>query len=147
MFSNLVNKAKDAAGAATDSVASMRDVGTDKIAETIESFRRSLPHLKGAGYELTEFEVELGIPPKLSPHFKYSAKSESDIAHAIEALKGNTLGTIVLTGLTKAGAIQQKIAVGGCSFTHIEIELGLIPTVKLKYQVDDSERLIAEALN
>ena len=79
-------------------------------------------------------EIELGISPKLIPHFKYSARSESDIARELKALKGNTLGIIILTALTKAGAIQKNIAVAGCSFTHIEIELGVIPTVKLKYQ-------------
>lgn len=144
MFSNLVNKAKDAAGAASESVSAMKDVGEEKISEMIKAFKASLPHLKGAGYELTEFEFELGIPPKLIPHFKYSEKSESDIARAFEGLKDNKLGTIVITGLTKAGSSQQKIIVAGCSFSHIEIELGIIPTIKLKYQVDDRDLLISE---
>jgi len=134
MFSNLVNKAKDAAESATESVVSIKDAGGNKVSEMVVAFKDSLPHLKGAGYELTEFEIELGISPKLIPHFKYSARSESDIARELKALKGNTLGIIILTGLTKAGAIQKNIAVAGCSFTHIEIELGVIPTVKLKYQ-------------
>ena len=60
MFSNLVNKAKDVAESATESVVSIKDAGGNKVSEMVEAFKDSLPHLKGAGYELIEFEIELG---------------------------------------------------------------------------------------
>ena len=66
----MVNKAKDVAESATESVVSIKDAGGNKVSEMVEAFKDSLPHLKGAGYELIEFEIELGISPKLIPHFK-----------------------------------------------------------------------------
>lgn len=49
MFSNLVNKAKDVAESATESVVSIKDAGGNKVSEMVEAFKDSLPHLKGQG--------------------------------------------------------------------------------------------------
>jgi len=48
--------------------ASAPDLGlsTDGL---LKDFRSSLPQLKKAGFILTELNVQLGIPPKLIPHF------------------------------------------------------------------------------
>src|SRR5262249_45388412 len=37
--------------------------GSQKIQELVGSFQQALPAIKSAGYELTEFEVELGVTP------------------------------------------------------------------------------------
>lgn len=117
-----------------DTLSSLRDLGSAKLQELVASFQQALPAIKTAGYELTEFELELGVPPKLIPHFRYAARSSEDIERAREAVRENKLGALILNGLLKAGDVHRQIKVAGYCFSHVEIELGLIPSVRLQYK-------------
>ena len=44
-----------------------------------------------------------------------------------------------MTGLLKAGEVHKEINVAGFCFSHIEIELGIIPSVRLQYKNDGSD--------
>lgn len=108
--------------------------GSQKIQDLVNAFQQALPAIKSAGYEMTEFEVELGVTPKLIPHFRHAAKSAEDVDLARTMLKDNKLGMMILVALLKAGEVHKQIKVAGFAFTHIEIELGLIPSVRLQYK-------------
>jgi hypothetical protein len=110
--------------------------GSQKIQELVNSFQQSLPAIKSAGYELTEFEVELGVTPKLIPHFKHGARAVEDVEAARAMLKDNKLGLMILNALLKAGDVHKHIRMAHFGFSHIEIELGLIPCVRLQYKRD-----------
>jgi len=111
-------------------------VGAQKVQDLVMSFQQALPAIKSAGYEMTEFELELGVTPKLIPHFRHAAKSIEDVDAARAMLKDNKLGMMILVALLKAGEVHKQIRVAGFGFTHIEIELGLIPSVRLQYKND-----------
>lgn len=130
--------AKNFAALTSEKLAELKDIGAEKIQALINSFQQALPAILMAGYELTEFEVELGITPKLIPHFRHAAKSSEDIERARELVRDNKLGMLILTGLLKAGEVHKQINVAGFGFSHIEIELGLIPSVRLQYKNDDA---------
>jgi hypothetical protein len=121
---------------ANDKLNELSAVGAQKVQELVQSFQQALPAIKSAGYEMTEFEVELGVTPKLIPHFRHAAKSVEDIDTARAMLKDNKLGMMILVALLKAGEVHRQIKVAGFGFTHIEIELGLIPSVRLQYKND-----------
>jgi hypothetical protein len=110
--------------------------GSQKIQELVNAFQQSLPAIKSAGYELTEFEVELGVTPKLIPHFKHAPKALDDVEAARQSLKDNKLGLVILNALLKAGEVHKHIRMAHFGFSHIEIELGLIPCVRLQYKRD-----------
>jgi hypothetical protein len=114
----------------------LKNVGIEKVQELVSQFQQALPALKCAGYELTEFEIELGVTPKLIPHFRHAAKSPEDADAARDLLKDNKLGLLILSALLKAGDVHRQIKVAGFGFSHIEIELGLIPSVRLQYKND-----------
>lgn len=114
----------------------LKNLGAEKVQEMVTAFQQALPAIKDAGYELTEFEIELGVTPKLIPHFRHALQSAEDVELARERLRENKLGTIILTALLKAGEVQKQIKVYGFAFSHIEIELGLIPSVRLQYKQD-----------
>lgn len=118
----------------TDKIAELQAFGAQKVQELVASFQQSLPAIKSAGYELTEFEIELGVTPKLIPHFRHAAQRVEDVDAAREMLRENKLGSAILGTLLKAGDMHKQIKVAGFSFTHIEIELGLIPSVRLQYK-------------
>lgn len=128
--------AKSFSAIASEKITQISQAGSDKIQELVGSFQKALPALKSAGYEITEFEVELGVTPKLIPHFKHAPKSAEDVEAAKEMLKDNKLGQILLGALLKAGDVHKQIKVAGFGFSHIEIEMGLIPSVRLQYKRD-----------
>ena len=128
--------AKSFSALANDKLNELSAVGAQKVQELVLSFQQALPAIKSAGYEMTEFEVELGVTPKLIPHFRHAAKSAEDVETARAMLKDNKIGMMILMALLKAGEVHRQIKVAGFGFTHIEIELGLIPSVRLQYKND-----------
>jgi hypothetical protein len=121
---------------ASEKISQLSQAGAEKIQELVTSFQQALPAIASAGYDLTEFEIELGVTPKLIPHFKHAPRSAEDIDAAKQALAENKLGQIILGALLKAGDVHKQIKVAGFGFSHIEIEMGLIPSVRLQYKKD-----------
>lgn len=130
-------QARSVAAVTAEKLSELKNVGTEKIQELVSSFQQALPALAMAGYELTEFEIELGITPKLIPHFRYAGRTSEDAIRAREMVRENKLGSLILGGLLKAAEVHKQINVVGFSFSHVEIELGLIPAVRLQYKDDD----------
>jgi hypothetical protein len=121
---------------ASEKINQLSAAGSEKIQELVTSFQQALPALSSAGYELTEFEVELGVTPKLIPHFRHASRTAEDVDAARDRLKENKLGQLLLGALLKAGDVHKQIKVAGFGFSHIEIEMGLIPSVRLQYKKD-----------
>ena len=114
-----------------------QDMASEKIFALIEDFNQSLPVLSKAGYELEELELELGISPKLIPHFKYDEEKDSNLESLQDELQENGLGTNLMKALLKAGQFQRKIKFKEMRFSHVEIELSVIPSVRLSYKSED----------
>ena len=68
-FSNLIDKAKQAAADVKDKVGDPSDKVGDAILTVINDLNDTLPHLAKAGYTMNELEIEVGVLPKLIPHF------------------------------------------------------------------------------
>ena len=59
---------------------------------------------------------------------------DETIEMSLVALEGNKLGYALLKSLLQAKGLQQKLEIEGMSFSRIEIEVGLIPAVRLSYE-------------
>jgi hypothetical protein len=59
-----------------------------------------------------------------------------DIAAAREALEDNKIGASMLSVLKRAGDMHRHIKVPGFSSAHMEIDVGIIPAVRLRYRAD-----------
>lgn len=118
---------------ASDAVGQVLDTNIS-TKSLMKDFNAALPQLKKAGYTLTELEVELGIPPKLIPHFYHDPTVHPNLEQSLDALKGNGIGTALMLALSKAGELQKELEVSGMQFSHIEVELGPIPSLKLQYK-------------
>ncbi|MDQ6982492.1 MAG: hypothetical protein Q9M08_05765 [Mariprofundus sp.] len=119
----------------TASAAASQIFDSDISTETLmKDFNAALPHLRKAGYILTEMEVELGIPPKLIPHFYHDPDVKLDLQKSLKAIGDNTIGAALIIALAEAGSLQKQIEVADMQFNHIEVELGLIPALKLQYK-------------
>jgi hypothetical protein len=129
-------RAKDIAALPGEKFAELKAFGAEKLDQTMAAFLNALPHLRQAGYELREFEVELGITPKIIAHFLPSPAGEEDIAAAREALKDNKIGASMLSVLRRAGDAHRQIKVPGFACAHMEIDVGVIPAVRLRYRAE-----------
>lgn len=134
----LVEHAKTIAALPGEKLAELKAFGDEQIDKTMSAFRRALPALRQAGYLLREFEIELGLTPKVIAHFVPSQASEESLAEAREALKDNAIGLSMLSVLKRAGDAHRRFKVLGFECAHIEIDVGVIPAVRLRYRADDA---------
>jgi hypothetical protein len=130
----LVEHAKGIAALPGEKFAELKAFGAEKLQETMAAFIGALPALRQAGYELREFEIEHGITPKVIAHFMPWPASEEDIAAAREALKDNGIGGSMLSVLRRAGDMHRQIKAPGFACAHMEIDVGVIPAVRLRYR-------------
>jgi hypothetical protein len=133
----LVEHAKSIAALPAEKLAELKAFGEEKLDQTMSGFRRALPALRQAGYRMHEFEIELGITPKIIAHFMPSDASEEEIAAAREALKDNPIGSSMLSVLKRAGDAHKRFKLLGFNCGHIEIDVGVIPAVRLRYRAED----------
>ncbi len=132
-----VEHAKTIAAMPGEKLAELKAFGEEKLDQSMAGFRRALPALRQAGYLLREFEIELGITPKIIAHFVPSEASEADIAAAREALKDNPIGGSMLSVLKRAGDAHRRFKVLGFECAHIEIDVGVIPAVRLRCRAEN----------
>lgn len=135
---SLVEHAKGIAALPGEKFAELKAFGAEKLDQTMSSFLAALPALRRAGYELREFEIELGITPKIIAHFAPHPASDEDLAAARAALKDNKIGASMLGVLRRAGEVHRRVRVPGFECAHMEIDVGVIPAVRLRYRTDTS---------
>lgn len=130
----LVEHARSIAALPGEKLDELKAFGAEKLDQTMAAFLNALPALRQAGYELREFEIELGVTPKIIAHFMPVAASDDDIAAAREALKSNKIGASMLSVLRRAGDVHRQVKVPGFECAHMEIDVGVIPAVRLRYR-------------
>jgi hypothetical protein len=136
-FDNLIDKAMQTAVGIKDKVGDPSARVGDAILDVVSSLNDSLPHLAKAGYTMDELEIEIGVPPKLIPHFSVDGalvENAENAEQALTDLEGSIIGTTLFKALFKAATLQQKIVINGMSFSRLEIQLGLVPAVRLCYK-------------
>jgi hypothetical protein len=134
----LVEHARGIAALSGEKLAELKAFGAEKLDQTMAAFLNALPALRQAGYELREFEIELGITPKIIAHFMPLPASDDEIAAAREALKDNKIGASMLSVLRRAGDVHRQVKVPGFQCAHMEVDVGVIPAVRLRYRADDA---------
>jgi len=108
---------------------------TDKISKYLEDIKIITPIMNKLGYEINEVEVELALIPKIIPHFNRHTIVKIEIQEKIiEYCKEKKIPTLILSTLVEASKIQNKMSFGKLNFTGIEMELGIIPSVKMKFK-------------
>ena len=133
----LTEHAKGIAALPGEKFAELKAFGAEKVQETLGAFLSALPALKQAGYDLREFEIELGLTPKVIAHFMPHPAKDEDIAAAREALKDNKIGASMFSVLRRAGDMHRQIKAPGFECAHMEIDVGVIPAVRLRYRASD----------
>ena len=134
MFDKIIGKAKQTADDFKERAEVVSDKVTDSVNKVLDELNSATPSLVKAGYQLDEVEIEIGVPPKLIPRFSICQSQPNSSEQITEELKKNRIGRNVLKGLNAANSLQSKLTVPNMEFSHIEIEIGVVPTVKLRYR-------------
>ncbi|MGD9968733.1 MAG: hypothetical protein AB7T59_19600 [Hyphomonadaceae bacterium] len=135
---SFVDHAKGIASLPGEKLAELKAFGSEKLDQSMAGLRSALPALRQAGFQLREFEIELGITPKIIAHFVPHEASAEDVAAAAAALNGNAIGGSMLNVLKGAGDAHRRFKLMGFSAAHIEIDVGVIPAVRLRYRADEA---------
>lgn len=115
-------------------IADMKGVVFTTIKEMVDDLNKQLPALREAGYVLSEASVELGLPPKVVATFSCSASvSEERMQAVIEEHKEAKVTVILLRAFYAAHKLQDGIKIVGMKPHSIALEMGLIPSVAIKF--------------
>lgn len=117
--------------------------GADKLEETAERLNSVLPYIERAGFRVTEIEVNMGVTPAVIPHVQVDDVLPKAERPALMAeLEGRLFATGILSSLFRAADFGKRIDLKGFDFFEIEIELGVIPSITVKYMPGDGTELV-----
>lgn len=117
--------------------------GADKLEETAERLNSVLPYIERAGFRVTEIEVNMGVTPAVIPHVQVdNVMPKAERPALMAELKGRTFATGILSSLFRAADFGKRIDLKGFDFFEIEIELGVIPSITVKYMPGDGTVLV-----
>ena len=101
-FDDLIEKAKQTAAGVKEKVGDHSDKVGDAILAGVNDINDAIPVIDKAGYTMSELEIELGVPPKLIPHFTVNESLIVNTEQSLIDLEGNTIGYTLLKALIKA---------------------------------------------
>jgi hypothetical protein len=118
----------------TDQVTQAMETGASRMTAVLDDLNSALPVLQEAGYPVDLLVLELGISPKILIRFaaKLGVKQER-FNQLLEEHANHKMTAMLLTSLEKAKAIQSRIRVGDLKPKGIEIEIGVLPEVALRF--------------
>jgi len=96
----IFHKAKESLETAKESalrkVADLKDVGSEKLNQLLQDFVSAKPHLKKAGFTLMELNIDVGINPVMTPHFKCEEVNQETIEQILSEIESNKVATTIL---------------------------------------------------
>ena len=137
-FDSAKAKYLDVKKLASDQIEKTFEKTKDSVNESIEDHLSDLeimlPYIYRLGYEVEMLQLEITLPPRvhvyLNMHTLVDIKEQEEI---IEYCQFQGLSTTILELIVDTSKIQRKIKIGNYNFKQMVIELGLIPTVNLKF--------------
>ena len=137
-----VGELKEKASAATgslkervhDKVTEAMDASFGKVNALTEDLNIALPILAEAGYPVDLVVVELGINPVVAIRLATKIGVKEDRINALlEEHAGHKMTVSLLHAIAKARNLQSKIRLGDLKPKGIEIKVGVVPEVELRF--------------
>lgn len=111
-----------------------KDSGVEKVKEVLSTLNNSGELFEKSGFHPASLNVALGIPPVISAGFTVKEKiSADDRIKILEEADSNKIIKIIISCLFKASDFYDKIQIGTYKLNSIDIKLGLIPGIALKF--------------
>ncbi len=118
----------------TEVLDSVKQYGLDKLNETWTEIENSAAIFQRTGYSITNIQINVGIPPTLCLSLDQENNiSDDEEKNLLEEYKDRTVIYTILLALFKANAIQQSIISTQYKFTGLNLEIGLNPSMQMKF--------------
>lgn len=115
-------------------VAEIKDAAVAGLKDLADDLNQRLPALREAGYTLTHVALEVGIAPKMKATFTAAADiSQERVDEVIEEHKDARVTVALLRALYGAYKLQSGIRIAGMKPLDIELELGVMPAVSVRF--------------
>ena len=111
------------------------DFSHQRIKDVMDELHADLPILEHAGFKLHRLEVELGVTPKIIPHFRViEHPSPEQQRKILDEAKQKRLLHLMLSSLFKVSYLQRMLKIGDLEFHALKIEVCAVPKVHLIFQ-------------
>ena len=111
------------------------DLGAQKATETLDQANLLLKLLQDAGYQVGDFDVDLGVPPAISITLKTGPMmSDGKLDSIFQANKGNDVLALVLGGLIQANKLRDKVKLETIELKDTKIVLKATPSISLHWK-------------
>jgi hypothetical protein len=131
---SVATKAQDVKDSVAATAADLREAGNARIKDAVDELNTALPVIRQVGFSLSEVKIEIGIPPKIVAIFQPSSGvTEESFATASEEHAERKLTTLLVRSLYHAWRLQKGLVVGSLKPHGIEVEIGLSPSVTIKF--------------
>jgi hypothetical protein len=115
-------------------LADVKEATIAGVKDIVDDFNEHLPALREAGYTLTDVAVELGLPPKVIASFGSAPDISQERIDAVVEEHKEARGTVtLLRALYTANKLQNSVRIAGMSPRGIVLELGLTPSMVVKF--------------
>jgi hypothetical protein len=115
-------------------MADIKDATFAGIKDLVDDFNAHIPALREAGYAVSEVAVELGLVPKMVASFACAPDiSQERIDAVVEEHREAKMTVALLRALHAAYKLQNSIHVAGMTPRGIVLEIGVAPSVVVKF--------------
>jgi hypothetical protein len=141
MLDKIKRAANAVSGTMGDAVSAVSSTVTDTISSGFEKLQGPVNDLAAAsdamtkiGYRIGEIELEFTLPPRIIVHLHREASVHDEAFQAVLANNAdNRTFCIVVAMLRQTNRVMDRVQIKGRRLHEVEVSLGLIPSVKLKY--------------
>jgi gamma-glutamyl:cysteine ligase YbdK (ATP-grasp superfamily) len=117
-----------------DKVTEAMDASFAKVNALTEDVNAALPILEEAGYPVDLLILELGVSPGIAIRFATKIGVKEDRINALlEEHADHKMTVMLLHAIAKARHFQSKVRVGDLKPKGIEIKIGVLPEVELRF--------------
>jgi hypothetical protein len=117
-------------------------IGVERSQKALAEANTLLDLLQKAGYEISEMEVILSLPPTMTIHMNTSlaaADGEDKLKSVLQDSKDNRFVSAILTSLMQANKFRGGMKVQSLELKDVKIVLSKLPKITLEWKAKAKE--------
>ena len=130
----MFNQIKKAANAVSGTVGDIVGAGFEKLKAPLEDLSAASGELEKLGYRMGQIELEFSLPPHIILHLLREKIVHDEAFQAALANHADNRTFCMVVGLLRqTNQLVDRVPIKGRRLVEVEMSLGIIPSVKLKY--------------
>jgi hypothetical protein len=130
----MFGKIKKAANAVSETMGDAVGAGFDRLKGPLEDLTSASGAFEQLGYRVGQIELEFSLPPHIIVHFLHETSVGDEAFQAVLANNAENRTFCIVVGLLRqTNHLIDRVKIKGRRLCEVEVSLGIIPSVKLKY--------------